>query len=71
MRRTKSGAIHKHSLNIQDRPHVPSDPRQMLQAITRDYLGLLEYWNDGSKATGIVRAACKNLMEHLKGEQSS
>jgi hypothetical protein len=71
MRRTKSGAIHKHSRNIQDFARVKVDPREMLAEETRQYLRMLRRWDDGSRAAGIVKAACKNLLESLgRGESA-
>ena len=68
LRRTKSGAIHKHSLRIQDVPRTWVDPREMLAEETRQYLRMLRRWDDGSRAAGIVREACNHLLEQLRGE---
>lgn len=71
MRRTKSGAIHKHSLNAQDFPHVPRDPHEALLTETKAYLGQLNRfaprWQHGEDVrVKTVRVAAQNLLEFLE-----
>lgn len=70
MKLTKSGAIHKHSQRLTWKDWQPADFREMLWWETRHYLAMLDKYGGNSKAAGIVRAACRNLLEQLGGEQS-
>lgn len=70
LRRTKSGAIHKHSKRMSYKDWRPADPRQMLWWETKHYLAMLERYGSKTIPEAIAVAACRNLLEQLGKEQS-
>lgn len=69
-RTRKSG--YRGSLNAQDLPMPPADPRQRLLDETKNYLGQLNLWSSrwkrGNEITvKTTRWACENLLQLLEG----
>lgn len=69
--RGKDGGKHPHVKNVQDFPHNPATPRQMLLMHTKQYLGYLDWFAaPGGIAEALpvvtVRAALRLLIEFLE-----
>lgn len=74
MRRTKTGAIHKHSLSIQQQGFTPLDPHEALRTATVQYLGQLNRFaprweHGGGMPVAMARAAMELLLEILEREK--